>query len=1183
METGKFYPMDERAKGKSKLFSFVNLRNPKKADSSKKTFVRNSNYADSHYLKDVDNPDKKGSKEKLRNDSQNFTPYDSESQISKINPQLFEFSNWLGQNKNTLTKESVNSQASGISNYTDAQLTDIWDNLFYQIITQRDYYLREALFKVIIANNFIQYFQKADSNTSNSDFRQVASSRVIVPKSIISNVPKSREQKTPENNQAEYERNFVSKESLMVKRLEYERAENDMLTLNSLYIDALSKVDTSAFENSSSSGSGDESVITSSLDIDELREQVGNPLSKAFAEQNVSQSTLDIIEDLNLEKTRNPLEALELIKKELLEINYQLIDNDSKDRKIVVSGGSVIEMPKRATESKAVSSGFTAGCMPTIVDDVGVNVDETNNRILSTTKGDGNSGGASQNQISEFGSVSFKVDKLPDAGASYYVGLSPSNSDESSSSIKYAIRITTYFLMQNGRYLTKAIPFKNGSAFEDPFTCELGDEFRISRYEGSNSAQISWQRYRATNNSLATMGSEDDESGGSSLDSLVLDFAFDAAKESFSNVLIVPCEDDGDQTGGDDDTDKECSGVKNLGISDYLRVEQEVCCYTAGEVSHVENILKGEYKERSTRRLRRQETTTTFESETTNEKIRDTSTTDRHELEQESSQVIQEDSAFDLGVTLSARYGPTQITVDSGFATSSSSTEANSQAVSYAKEVSSRALDRVITRIREERINKVIEEFEENNLHGLDNSQNSDGHVTGIYRWIDKIYKNQIVNYGKRLTFEFMIPEPAKFHLWALANEEVGISLEKPFDPRTNPFFSSHRLVNGANAASYASRFDVKIEPEPALNIEVMEGYAEGPNNQPFQKTYNTLQIPDGYILDSISVTGRHSFSHSNQNSPHKFIIIAIADEQLTSTSGFKNISGYKQKTVPVSVLSDRIVSFIFNVTAQLKRRPELYEQWQLDTYNKIIDAYLEKKAAYDNALAEAKSQASFGIQIQGNNPLYNRTIEKQELQKGCMNWLEANYGNDGYDIDNSCSSDGRPVMITNEDQACYAKKVKFFEQAFDWNIMSYLFYPYFYGKKCSWKEIYKLDDNDPIFRAFLQAGMSRVVVPVKPNYEAAVMYYIETGEVWNGGEAPVPDDPLYVSIADDLAEQDPTPVGEPWETRVPTSLNILQKDSSAIDESGLPCNCNDYTKEANEGSTLSGNRDGGISKFEVS
>ena len=44
-------------------------------------------------------------------------------------------------------------------------------------------------------------------------------------------------------------------------------------------------------------------------------------------------------------------------------------------------------------------------------------------------------------------------------------------------------------------------------------------------------------------------------------------------------------------------------GVVNLGIADFRRVEPEVCCYVPGEVSHIENVMAREYKERSARTL----------------------------------------------------------------------------------------------------------------------------------------------------------------------------------------------------------------------------------------------------------------------------------------------------------------------------------------------------------------------------------------------------------------------------------------------------------------------------------------------------------------------------------------------------------------------------------------------------
>ena len=57
-----------------------------------------------------------------------------------------------------------------------------------------------------------------------------------------------------------------------------------------------------------------------------------------------------------------------------------------------------------------------------------------------------------------------------------------------------------------------------------------------------------------------------------------------------------------------------------MGIADFRRVEQEVCCYVAGEVSHIENVMAKEFKERATRNFVRTENTieTTRETEIEN-------------------------------------------------------------------------------------------------------------------------------------------------------------------------------------------------------------------------------------------------------------------------------------------------------------------------------------------------------------------------------------------------------------------------------------------------------------------------------------------------------------------------------------------------------------------------------------
>ena len=211
-------------------------------------------------------------------------------------------------------------------------------------------------------------------------------------------------------------------------------------------------------------------------------------------------------------------------------------------------------------------------------------------------------------------------------------------------------------------------------------------------------------------------------------------------------------------------------GVSNLGIADYLRVEQEVCCYVPGEVSHIENILAKEYKEKSTRSLVSSEITTEQTRETEVENLTDTTSTERNELSTEVSNVMDQQSSTDFGATASVNFSKFSASSSFGSSSSNAISNSNSEAQNYAQEVTERALERVVTKVSSKRTSRVLREFEENNKHGFDNTK-GDKHVTGVYRWVDMIYKNQIVNYGKRLMYEFSIPEPSNFLKTALFEE----------------------------------------------------------------------------------------------------------------------------------------------------------------------------------------------------------------------------------------------------------------------------------------------------------------------------------------------------------------------------------------------------------------------------
>ncbi|CAM1358271.1 conserved hypothetical protein [Tenacibaculum litopenaei] len=618
-------------------------------------------------------------------------------------------------------------------------------------------------------------------------------------------------------------------------------------------------------------------------------------------------------------------------------------------------------------------------------------------------------------------------------------------------------------------------------------------------------------------------------------------------------------------------------GVTQLGIADFRRVEQEVCCYVPGEVSHIENIMAKEYKERSTRNLTSSEVTTEKTSEQEVENLTDTSTTERNELQSEVSSVVSKDSSTSYGAnaSVSGGFGGVKFSAGASFnsASNSSQSNSNSQAQNYAQEVTERALERVVQKVSSRRTSRMLREFEENNKHGFDNTK-GDKHVTGVYRWVDKIYNNKIINYGKRLMYEFSIPEPAKYFIdsyWGKDTTEEGFSGVAPVKPihpaeLNIPIIKdeygniSHNGIKNAgdlsiqNYQKVAAAYGAEVEAYPE-NISVSKGLtfttpeSHGEEYDEVAAGSYELVIPEGYKARWYEV----QTTMSNEKDDGKGVQVLLGGNRCTIGSQASFLGELTGKVaISYSVMGRHSGSV--NVRVWCIPTVAAGQNWQNKNYQRIMEAYRDRVLEY-NEYAQIKDATKAAKEEKKElNAALNRGIEKRELKRIAVDLLtepfglntsESHYINEDY-----------TEVVKNAGFEKHSALVKFFEQAFDWEIMAYTFYPYFYKNKGAWEKSFNyLGGNDPVFKAFLQSAMARAVVPVKPGFEEAVNWYMKTGEIWNGqGMVTDIDDDLYVSVVDEMQTVEGEIEGT-WETRVPTSLTVLQADAVALNEGGLPCN----------------------------
>ena len=259
-----------------------------------------------------------------------------------------------------------------------------------------------------------------------------------------------------------------------------------------------------------------------------------------------------------------------------------------------------------------------------------------------------------------------------------------------------------------------------------------------------------------------------------------------------------------------------------------------------------------------------------------------------------------------------------------------------------------------------------------------------------------------------------------------------------------------------------------------------------------------------------------------------------------------------------------------FSITTKLKctLKESAYSRWQQDVFITIMQAYNDKLEAYNNALEqkaqEQKAADADKEKTYGGNPRFNEITIVNELKRLSIEILMAPFENKYKNIsfyktdeNNDCTVPGLKNLDKLE---AYGKRVKFFEQAFDWDLMAKMFYDYYWSDKCSWKELYQSQGNagaDFIFSKFLQSSLARIIVPIKEGFEQAVIYYIETGDIWNGTSMVInTDDDKYLSAVNELYYTEGV-VEDKWQSIVPTSLTIIQGKSVFLEDEGLPC-CTD-------------------------
>ncbi|MGV3582811.1 MAG: hypothetical protein ACO1N8_10955 [Methylophilus sp.] len=695
------------------------------------------------------------------------------------------------------------------------------------------------------------------------------------------------------------------------------------------------------------------------------------------------------------------------------------------------------------------------------------------------------------------------------------------------------------------------------------------------------------------------------------------------------------------------------NNINPIGIGDLKVVKQKFLGYKLGEIAYVENILDSENKTRVHRQLEKSVDSFSYSSSTITETSKDLQSSNRFDLKQEAEKVIQENINANANASVTYNGGTILANVSGGMSYSHSTSDTQRSAKNFVNEVMTKATERVQSNVSQQRTSTLTFETEETNTHQYNNPAGH-GNISGVYRWLDKIYEAQIYNYGKRLMFEFILPEPAAFFIESKLRSYES-SLEIPTPPSA-PIIKAVQFPNGitgpdsiteSNFKSLQLLFDLSDCPQPQIVKEVAfinpststsYFFKDGLlNDQWITSTYECSIEAKGYYLDELIVDGTINYqgrldhpndiggeATTNDDNNNTIVIYIEGNDIVRHTDNYWGHWVWSRQPFNDSssppLLSKPLIDkdktnltigirdgdyYRLTITGKFHISDQSWLDWQLKVFNKIRSAlqvevdkenqetllkYQSKMTEYLNKLANISSTAINDL-IQGQSDAFNKDLITRELKRQCLSMLTKEF--DNYELDDLLTdmdamgsrtvkytyphltieeaepANNNPGKVTFErneipngvdyplpDLEMSKKKgkyIQFLEMAFDWQQLSYIFYPYFWATPKKWIELMsRLDKAAPSFTAFLQAGSAKVVLAVSEGYETAVPHFLMTREPWLGGPSPVIGDPLYKPLYQEIHQQqddllNATPEGEPWKFSLPTSLIYLHNDTTSL------------------------------------
>lgn len=618
------------------------------------------------------------------------------------------------------------------------------------------------------------------------------------------------------------------------------------------------------------------------------------------------------------------------------------------------------------------------------------------------------------------------------------------------------------------------------------------------------------------------------------LDEIVLKNLFEATIILYKDIFPLPPY---------EPLSSETTSITPYAIGNLQLVKYKLLRHELGEIARITSIMPGEKRKLINRKLDRiinKEVTKTSSTSTSITKSQEQNNDFNEELWNAIAETTETTTYPDPGLVSS--YGPpTNITIKGSFTKSyTTQTPDKKQIASFAKKVLSKTTQRLTERINKVRAHTELKEKEDTAISYLDNSKSNEP-AYGVYSWLNKIYQAKVINYGNRMLFRFIIPNPASSFIQQ-TETLGGIDLEEP-KSLTDFNITKYEDVTVDNYLELCQFYNLKKFPlypqEPIIVSDVLT-----------LSQSKLISLPHGYWASKASIdyafgAGEAEATVTGFIGQNTFTL--NRSEGLTNTISFPNLNN-EQNTISIGVVYSPTIEMTttsselnFQMSVEVTCNPssQTILAWQIEIYQALYEAYTLEITHYNEKINPTLQKKEIV------NPLTERLLVKLELEKSIKKQL----------LENALAVNGLSSSLINTTsspsiQYNQPEDLQYIATTLEWNEMSYSFLDEYDNQS----NLFAVSSLSPeYFSAFLKASYACIIIPVVPAFNYSFLYYLKTGIVWS-----IQDD--LCPCFDDSSENSPDQLSviyelkktfhhnyqkeetiDTWEVLVPTSMQILQ------------------------------------------